>query len=569
MEIQFLGPLGKVTGSCAWMRDTARNWSFLVDCGIQQSEATAKSWNAGDHWPFEPSDLKFVLLTHAHVDHCGLIPELYKRGFSGTVYCTKETEELATLLLKDAASFPDTPYALEDVDRVRWHTPNGDTRFGAYHPVDDDLFIRFFPSGHIIGSTSITVLWGPPGGDQRSIVFSGDIGPGSKDHEVLPFLRPRQHPAPADFAVLESTYGDKNRCVEQRSPEARRNRLRALLDRVLESNGTAAITAFAVGRTQDIMFDLHHIVANAPDQYGAIDFVLDSPSALAVNDITLRALRKTQTVQHTGKTFSSWLGKQVFRELELDHKNPDDVRSALAICEMALGTDRLAAKKILAGNAVARAWRPLFRVAEDRNEEIRQTGNRPRVVLMTSGMGDGGPAAHWLPSLARHPRNLIAPSGYCAPSSACGKFLEVMNSSPGDRALRNDEIHWAQPNGGHVASLPVSEIKAEVQRLDGYSAHGDQSDLVNWLFHTFKEETDQVMAPTVFLQHGEDRQRRALEDALLRRADDWGLNVDILRPHDPDVWHDLEHAANTTVGREERDRIRRQIQALENQLSTM
>ena len=80
MEIRFIGPIGKVTGSCTWMRDRSKDWSFLIDCGMQQGERSSNEWNAGNHWPFKPLELKFVVLTHAHIDHCGLIPELYKRG---------------------------------------------------------------------------------------------------------------------------------------------------------------------------------------------------------------------------------------------------------------------------------------------------------------------------------------------------------------------------------------------------------------------------------------------------------------------------------------------------------
>jgi len=160
MEIRFLGPLGKVTGSCAWMRDLSRGWSFLIDCGMQQGEHTSATWNRCEEWPFEPSELQFIVLTHAHVDHSGLIAALDKRGFRGSVYCTAETRDIAKLLLLDSATCRNAGHTPEDVAKINWHVPGNETKLGGYHPVDDDLWIRFFRSGHIIGATSVTIAWG-------------------------------------------------------------------------------------------------------------------------------------------------------------------------------------------------------------------------------------------------------------------------------------------------------------------------------------------------------------------------------------------------------------------------
>ncbi|MES2280106.1 MAG: MBL fold metallo-hydrolase [Pseudomonadota bacterium] len=165
MEVRFLGPLGVVTGSCTWMRDMDRDWSFLVDCGLQQGERTQEEWNQCD-WPFDPATLKFVVLTHAHTDHCGLLPVLYQRGFTGPVYCTKETAGLAKALLLDSTGHTDL-YTEADVARVQWKEPGAHKPLGEILPVDQDLFLRFFRSGHIVGAVSVAVLWGSPGGYRR------------------------------------------------------------------------------------------------------------------------------------------------------------------------------------------------------------------------------------------------------------------------------------------------------------------------------------------------------------------------------------------------------------------
>jgi metallo-beta-lactamase family protein len=112
-------------------------------------ERTAADWNACD-WPFDPKEIRFVILTHAHVDHCGLIPMLYKRGFRGLVYCSKETAENAGILLRDAAELSDIGFTAGDVDAIRWHEPLKGPLFGRFHPIDRDLFVRFFRSGHVV-----------------------------------------------------------------------------------------------------------------------------------------------------------------------------------------------------------------------------------------------------------------------------------------------------------------------------------------------------------------------------------------------------------------------------------
>lgn len=424
MEIRFIGPLGKVTGSATWMRDESRGWSFLIDCGMQQGEHSATAWNSCLDWPFDPSRLDFVVLTHAHIDHSGLLPALYKRGFTGMVYCTEETRELAKVLLRDAAIFPGTPYSAKDIEAIKWHTPGGQTVFGGYHPVAKDLFLRFFRSGHIIGAVSVTVLWGPNDASQKSIVFSGDVGPGTEGSEVLPFLRYPLHPKPGNFVVLESTYGDTIRNAIGKRPESRRGQLRSLLDRIVESKGTLAIPAFSVGRTQDLLFDINFLIAESPKQYGDIEFYIDSPTALQVNEITLNALRKTG-VTNNGKVRPLWLGKQLFRDLGLDPRNRDHIDAALDICEMALQFEYPKRALPRFGNAIALNWRPIFTKVKERPALLSGVANKARVVLMSPGMGDGGAAAFWLPGILRKKGSIVAMSGHCGPTTVGGKLMSV------------------------------------------------------------------------------------------------------------------------------------------------
>lgn len=572
MEIRFVGPLGRVTGSCTWMRDLVEGWNFLVDCGMQQGEYDEDTWNAGTRWPFDPLELKFVVLTHAHIDHSGLLPLLYRLGFDGEVWCSEETARIAEILLRDAARLPGSRYDEADVDRIRWRTPGGKTQLGGYHRLDQNLLMRFFRSGHIVGATSVTILWGKPkSGGQKSIVFSGDVGPGAEDREVLPFLRYPQNPAPATYAVLESTYGGVVRVAKsERNPEARRERLSRLLDRILETGGTLAIPAFSVGRTQDLMFDLHMVVANDPVRYRAIRFYMDSPTAMQVNGITLDALSRTQTDSRTGKVRPVWLGKQLFRDLGLQCNEPEHVDLVLEISRMTLSIDRAEADLAAAcGNTIATRWRSIFSPVGNREALVREVTKGPRVVVMSSGSGDGGPAASWLPLVVRDERNIVAMSGHCG-KGTIGNALSALESVPLDqRRLQAGSLTWRSPDGGTGNSVPLSEVQAQLCRLEGYSAHADQSDLVDWMFENHKGILKQSIAPTIFLQHGDDEQRGSLARALAKRADEWKLDVEVLLPDDASQWFDLDRGGASLRVAEKRKELEARIACLQNALATL
>jgi metallo-beta-lactamase family protein len=214
MQINFLGPIDRVAGSCYWLKDEKLDVEFLVDCGIKQGGAREENneWNRGKAFPFDPAGLDFVVLTHAHIDHCGMVPYLYKEGFDGPVHCTVETARLAKLMLRDSASRDETPFDRSDVNLVHWDTAL-ETSHGPFNhpfPVAEDVFVDFCRNGHILGSVSASIKWGPPKTEeQKSIRFSGDIGPSLEDEPLHPFLRFRMRDFQADYVVMESTYGDR------------------------------------------------------------------------------------------------------------------------------------------------------------------------------------------------------------------------------------------------------------------------------------------------------------------------------------------------------------------------
>lgn len=560
MEIKFLGPLGKVTGSCCWMRDVRRGWNFLIDCGMQQGEPTAKAWNACN-WPFNPGELDFVVLTHAHVDHSGLVPALYKKGFTGPVYATRETQELADFLLKDATRFQDCPFDRRDVERIRWKEPASRFLLGRHHPINQDLFLQFFRTGHVVGAVSAAIYWGAPGENQRSIVFSGDIGPNAEDSETLPFLRHCMYPGHFDYAVLESTYGGVERTVDEVSPEGRRNGLRRWVDRTIDSNGVLVIPAFSLGRTQDIMFDLHWIVAENPGRYGDVSFLLDSPSGSKINDIVLRSLARTEQTS-TGKVRPLWLGKQMFRWFGLEAKNPAHAEHVIALCQMALGqgpTTEVTSPVPM--NTLGRKWRRIFSHVENRNSLSDHGLSKKTVLVVSSGTADGGPAAFWLSRLLCQPTTSVAFPGYCAPSTVGGKLLSLAGVSIQERAMLSEPLKWQDSN---AAEVKQSSITAAIGLLSGYSAHADQAGLLRWAFNGPRST---AVAGTIFLQHGEDQKREALAKALKSEALRTGQILRVASPTPGTPWLNLDNGADAVNRQEEEELLRAQILQLQETLS--
>lgn len=559
MKVRFLGPVGKVTGSCTWLWDEERDWSLLVDCGMQQGEPTADKWNACE-WPFDPEKIKLVVLTHAHIDHCGLLPMLYKKGFQGKVYCAKETRQIATLLLKDAARLGGADYSQEDVDQINWHEPgSGEMFFGKLHPLAQNLFVSFYRSGHIVGAVSAVIHWGPPKSvEQRSIAFSGDLGPNREDLEELPFLRHRMGVPSCEFAVVESTYGAKVRSLEECTAMARRDQLRRLLDRCLETGSVLGISAFSLGRTQDVLFDLHWIVAEDPGRYGSMPMFLDSPTARKLHAVILIALERTENNGRKGKVRPLWLGKQMFRWFGLDGADPEHIARVLEICKMTLGhCDSAKPPQKTLGNDIARSWRSVVQPPESRAVVDEVIAKGPAVLIFSSGTCDGGPAAHWLPKLLKDARNTIALSGYCHPSTVGGKLLALTNVPESERRRLSGSLTW-HPD----ASFQLAQVRAGVTALQGYSAHADQQGLMQWISEETRIAQRAPVCRRIFVQHGTNVNRYALRDAINACATDInGLAMHVNLP-DAEAVFDLDKGGEKVITEDQLLDLDRQIAQL-------
>lgn len=270
MKVRFVGAVGTVTGSCSWLKYDRANLQFLVDCGMYQGEGDAERRNNAK-FPFTPSELDFVFLTHAHIDHCGLIPRLYKEGFQGKVYCTAATAELAELMLNDAAKQKGSRYTSFDVQQIRFDHVDERRNFGwsRWIPFRDGLYMQFLRTSHVLGAASIGISWKTDNEDCKdnsSIIFSGDLGNNTEDNCYRPLLADCQRPyETADYIVLESTYGSRSRDKAFCSFDQAVGKLREVLaEAIWDRGGNVVIAAFSLQRTQELVITLAKALENGP-----------------------------------------------------------------------------------------------------------------------------------------------------------------------------------------------------------------------------------------------------------------------------------------------------------------
>lgn len=286
MKLQFCGAAGEVTGSCHHF--TVREVQFLVDCGLFQGGRGLYERNRKP-WPFNPQDLACVVLSHAHLDHSGLLPRLVREGFSGPIYATQATCELLVVMLADSAHLQQAEaershrrgreftvlYTPQEVERTLQHLRVVD--YGEEFAAAPGVRARLQDAGHILGS-AIVELWLHDGEREVKVVASGDLGQPGR-----PILRDPARIDSADVLLLESTYGDRN----HRTLAATLDELVLALRRaLLEKHGNVIVPAFAVGRTQELLYCLNDLVAAG--SLPPLQVFLDSPMAQEVTRITAR-----------------------------------------------------------------------------------------------------------------------------------------------------------------------------------------------------------------------------------------------------------------------------------------
>lgn len=446
MKLTFLGAAREVTGSSYLLEYGGVR--FLVDCGMFQGgrETRAKNCRA---FAFDPATIDFVILTHAHIDHSGLLPRLVALGFKGTVHATRATCDLLAVMLPDSAHIQEKEAEHENFNRFRqgmakpegaraqaprdtaplYTVAQAQASLKRLNPVDYDLEIAPHPrvrctfrdAGHILGS-AIVEVWVGEGPRRRKIVFSGDLG-----QPARPLLRDPAHIHDADYLLVESTYGNR----DHKSMEATQDELvEAITDTIERKGGNVIIPAFAVGRTQDILYLLADLTRQA--RIPKLSVFVDSPMATAATEITFRhmALLDAETHELMGRHG----GAAYFRKLDF----VEDVEESKAL-------DRI-------------------------------TGGA--VIISASGMCEAGRIKFHLRANLPRRESTVLITGF----QAAGTFgRRLVDGAKRVRLLGED--------------IPV---RAGLYTLGGLSAHADRSALLAWLGH-FRSKPRQV-----FVVHGED-----------------------------------------------------------------
>jgi len=444
VALTFLGAARTVTGS-RFLLDTGPD-RVLVDCGLFQGEREWRRRN-WDPLPVDPASMDAVILTHAHLDHCGYLPVLTRNGFSGPVVCTPGTAALAALILRDAAHLQEREteqareggYSKHQPPRPLFDAADAEkaiallrpTEYGAWTPLPGRARVRLRRAGHILGSAFAEMhIQG------TRVLFSGDMGgPG---HQLL---RPPEAPDDADVVVVESTYGDRRHDVSGRSA------LAAAIRRAVRRGGTALLPAFAVDRTPVLLMALSQLLRDGeiPD----VPVFVDSPMALKGLRIYQDAIRG---------------GDPQFRPELLTH--PENLEPA-----------------------------HLQLLATPEESERINAPRQPCIIVSASGMATGGRVLHHLRHQLPQERNGVIFTGFQAQGTRGRALVD---------GARQIKIH------GHY--VPV---RAEVTQVDGFSAHADAEQLVDWL---------RAMKPpdSAYVVHGEVRAAGSLADRL---RDELGWNA--------------------------------------------
>lgn len=291
-RLTFHGAAECVTGSCLLLEIAARR--VLIDCGMFQGPKTLKALNY-EPFPFEPASIDAVLLTHAHIDHSGLLPKLVRAGYRGPIFATRSTRDLCEVMLADAASIQEgevrqlnrrnAQRGLRPVEPIYTGVDVDPTlrlfervKFGETTEIAEGLRATWWPAGHLLGAASIQVEAGE-GEQALNLLFSGDLGSGRQ-----PFLPAPAGPSGVDHVILESTYGDRERIDLELT--ARRQALTDELRQAKAAGGPLLLPTFAVGRAQELILDLLAVMEAEPAL--AADIFLDSPLAIEATEVFLR-----------------------------------------------------------------------------------------------------------------------------------------------------------------------------------------------------------------------------------------------------------------------------------------
>lgn len=436
MKLSFIGAAHEVTGSCHFLEACGKN--ILVDCGMEQG----KDLFENQELPIAAGEIDYILLTHAHIDHSGLIPLMCKHGFKGEIVTTFATADLCNIMLRDSAHIQEFEaewrnrkakrsgaplyeplYTTQDaIDAINLLAP---VDYGQKIVLSEGISVRFTDIGHLLGSASIEV-WLEEGDVSKKIVFSGDVG-----NIDQPILNDPSYTEDADYIVIESTYG--NRIHSEERPDYLGEFTRILRDTFLRG-GNVVIPSFAVGRTQEILYFIREIKEqNLLPEYPHFEVYVDSPLAIEATSVFTKN------------------GRGCYDEAAMELLNK--------------GVNPL----IFPGLKLA--------VSSDDSKMIN-FDNNPKVIVSASGMCEAGRVRHHLKHNLWRADSTVLFVGYQAEGTLGRKLIE---GAPAVKLF-----------GENI------EVSAQIETLKGISGHADMNGLLDWL-KGFKGEVSHV-----FVVHGED-----------------------------------------------------------------
>jgi metallo-beta-lactamase family protein len=419
MKIAFHGAARCVTGS-KHLITLKSGKKLLLDCGMFQG--MGKDTNAlNRYFGFDPMTIDAMILSHAHIDHCGLIPKLTKEGYKGPIYCTPATKDLASVLLEDSAEIQEddikyenkkraaagqpylTPlYTTDDAKKAQEHLTN--VEYNQWFDVMEDVQAMFSDAGHIIGSGCVHLRI-QENGNQRTLTFSGDVG---RYRDVI-LKSPDVFPQ-AEFILLESTYGNK---LHEEHMTTVDQLLKIIEKACLQKKGKLIMPAFSVGRTQEILYALNQM--ELENRLPDLDYYVDSPLSIKATEII--------------KSYPGYFNKRIQKVLETDN-DPFNFKGLKFI-----------------------------RTVDQ--SKLLNFKSEPCVIISASGMAEAGRVKHHISNNIENSRNTILITGYCEPNSLGGRLLS-----------------GAKEVG--IFGVP-HEVNAEVASIQSMSAHGDYEDLSQWL----------------------------------------------------------------------------------------
>lgn len=455
MNITFLGATKTVTGSNFLVEGAGKK--FLVDCGLFQGQAADELENE-EKFEFDVNEIDFMLLTHAHIDHSGRIPKLYKEGYRNKIFATKATCDLCAIMLPDSGHIQEMEAEWKNRKRLRKgeepKEPIYDVQtallslelfesvnYDQLIEIDDNIVVRFNDAGHMLGS-SIIEIWIKEDGQNKKIVFTGDLG-----NNDIPLLAEPTMIEDADYLIMESTYGNRQHLRNDDKAELFVN----IVTDTIRNGGTVVIPSFAVGRTQEILYELNSMKETRYD-----------------NDFH----KKLEILMHTPVYVDSPLAisaTEVFRE------------------NMNL-FDEATQKLIQSGDNPLEFPGLQFTRTADESKELNEK-EESSIIISASGMCEVGRIKHHLKHNLWNPKNTILFVGYQAPGTLGRKIV--------------DGAKTVKIFGEDIA------VNARVEYIEGYSGHADQEGLLNFVYSFTKKPAH------IFLVHGEPEGQRILKQKIL------------------------------------------------------